>query len=282
MLQLRAELRRRKAAGKTDIAIRRGVIIKLPANTPHPWRSSHDNVANLPCLLFNARSVWNKWKDIADDIAFNYQLHLPYLIAITETWLSPGDVFNFYLFETFNILRATCLRVGGGVALLLHPSIRFTPAAVNYVCNYLSILCYNIMSSSSITCFFRCIVVYRPPTCIASALTNLCRALTTIIANTWQDIILLGDFNFPRADWLTMSVHGNDAQTSRFVDACLHHGLTHLVSSPTLVHNESLFRAHYVDYFYVSVLHRDTTNWHVTNTNVLNLLIFPSRGATTV
>ena len=158
-------------------------------------------------------------------------------MAITETWLSPGELFSFAGFDTYNVLRTDRVKVGGGVALLLHPSLRFNSIAVDFVCKYMSLLCCDILPCNSLAHPLRCIVIYRPPNSTAYALNNLCRTLIKLIAETKHDIVILGDFNFPHCDWSTMTVHGNDAQSTKFMDTCCHLGLKQLVSFPTHLHN---------------------------------------------
>jgi hypothetical protein len=76
---------------------------------------------SVDCILFNARSVVNKWQYLLTEMF----LHAcPKIIVITETWLKPSlpdNMFNLCGYSCARCDRA--VRHGGGVMVFAHDSV---------------------------------------------------------------------------------------------------------------------------------------------------------------
>lgn len=192
------------------------------------------HTSQLSGLLFNARSVCNKWVSIADEICM--LSILPKIIAITETWLQSGVHFNFTSFEHYAVLRADRPHAGGGVALLLHPSLRYVEVPIGILDTDISVIFCDIIPSNNNVHHLRCILIYRPPNYSARMSSNLCKMIQTLV-DTQHDILLFGDLNYPDIDWPSLSVRNNDAKSTCFLDLCLNLGLRQLVNFPTRIDN---------------------------------------------
>ena len=124
---------------------------------------------NIQCLLFNARSLCNKFTEL--DILIensNFQI-----IFITETWLSNIKVFpaDLNLTKKFNFVLSnrTSNQKGGGVAILISKNLNFSEISLvsKYQCEIAV-----ISLASSIPTKIAC--VYRPPNCSSLNTKKLC------------------------------------------------------------------------------------------------------------
>jgi hypothetical protein len=180
----------------------------------------------LNCVLFNARSLRNKIRDLeamCKDLMYD-------VIAVTETWFCRDDlallnpITKLYDFASFEREH----RGGGGVLLLVRKGIevRHLPdLAGDCECAWFELVC---MQHS-----VRIGVFYRAPDAGDVTLEAMEDVLSRGIAFPGSSVVV-GDFNFPGISWFGAdNVTGSSAMERRFVALCEQLSLDQLVSEPT-------------------------------------------------
>ena len=77
-------------------------------------------------ILFNARSIVNKWKAICSEIS----TYFPSIIAITETWLSE-ELCQYYTYNNYQqIAKCRIGGRGGGVLMFFAPHLKVVQIAL--------------------------------------------------------------------------------------------------------------------------------------------------------
>ena len=133
------------------------------------------------------------------------------------------SIFNNEILPTgYDIFRKDRALRGGGVLLAVDQSI---PSKELQSPHDLEVLSVEI---SSPIAFLVC-VVYMPP----NAALSYCQRLIEYLAQLCEEhrVIILGDFNLPDVNWLTMSGSSESSQT--FCDFVFDFGLVQLVDEPT-------------------------------------------------
>lgn len=141
-------------------------------------------------LLFNARSIKNKWTEIVA-IA---DLNRADIFAVTETWLDSDS--NLFAYNNFTCLY--CNRIGnGGVLLQFSPHFQVEQlSAVDYpqTCELLAI---RQKSDKRVW-----LLVNWPPDFSVEDTAQLCDAMSDIVVKVGKCAITVsGDFNAPTINW---------------------------------------------------------------------------------
>ena len=144
------------------------------------------------------------------------------IICVTETWLN-NTVFNNEILPTsYTIYRKDRVNRGGGVLVAIHNSI---PSQLCHTSNSIEIISVhlNIRPKLLLIC------LYIPPNCTSEYQQETLHA----ISNIQDDVstIILGDFNTPDINWLTLCA---GSPFSRNLCNTLHHlNYLQLVNTPT-------------------------------------------------
>ena len=144
------------------------------------------------------------------------------IICVTETWLN-NTVFNNEILPTsYTIYRKDRVNRGGGVLVAIHNSI---PSQLCHTSNSIEMISVhlNIRPKLLLIC------LYIPPNCTSEYQQETLHA----ISNIQDDVstIILGDFNTPDINWLTLCA---GSPFSRNLCNTLHHlNYLQLVNTPT-------------------------------------------------
>lgn len=120
---------------------------------------------SVDCILFNARSVVNKWQYLLTEMF----LHAcPKIIVITETWLKPCLPDNLFTLCGYSCARCDrAVRHGGGVMVFVHDSLY--PHSVMCDCStnndFYNIVMFKLCCSKYKSCNVQVIAVYVVPNC---------------------------------------------------------------------------------------------------------------------
>ncbi len=186
----------------------------------------HNSVGNSTLLLFNSRSVKNKWCDIVNVM----DMYDAGIVAITETWLSCDtdcDAYTHREFSKFVSHRQDGSGYGGVMCLLRHEydAVELTkPSSLPTTCDCLVL---HLRSLSSVL-----VTLYRPPSCTVSDTASLITGLEEILA-LGHHTTIMGDFNFPKIDWLADPPTADNDVSNAFVEMCAAWNLTQIVPGPT-------------------------------------------------
>ena len=157
--------------------------------------TSHENPqSGLKIMYTNARSVVNKIQELKL-IVFNVQ---PDIIALTETWTHENITNHYLSIPNYYIAsrqdrRDTNNGRGGGIIIYVKDSIKTNEILIPT--NFNQVACIDIITSSNHTT--NLLVVYRSPNS-----TNVNNdLLLNLLQNVNKPTIVLGDFNFPSANW---------------------------------------------------------------------------------
>jgi hypothetical protein len=181
---------------------------------------------NIKLSLCNARSVLNKWDSIIDYIIEN-DLDI---LAITETWILPGNVNDHVLkdlppgYSLSHIPRQTR---GGGVGIIYRDCLKPLIQPQYSVTSFESIEALITIDSFCL----RLIVLYRPPPSAKNGLTKAMfyeqfSDLLEVRNTSSGKLIILGDFNF---HWGNQS----DPDTQRVKEILDSYNLVQHIDSPT-------------------------------------------------
>ena len=195
-------------------------------------------------LILNAQSISPhakstcKWKIpfISDNILNNGKSNIP-ILGITETWLKSyiSDA-QIYIKNYLPFRCDRSNRKGGGTLLYVHESI-----PVSNESTFDDSICQAILCTLS-SCSTILINVYRPPKSSLNSFNKLLQYiqcyLDPLMEEKHQDIIIIGDFNFPNIDWPTQTCNpslGREQQESgeAFIDFIQHNMLDQVVDRPT-------------------------------------------------
>ena len=177
------------------------------------------------CYLANVRSIVNKLSELEYILSQNkYDL-----LALTESFLKKdiadsvllGNLKSMYVIYRCDRIN----RVGGGVALLCHSSLSTVRLNLTEHADF-EIVAVDIYSKEKL----RYVCVYRPPDCSLDSTAVLCAELRKL-CNVPHATCLVGDFNLPLVDFITMNATG--AVGILFRDFVLECSLTQFVSAPT-------------------------------------------------
>ena len=137
-------------------------------------------------------------------------------------WLK-GFIFNNEILPTnYIIYRNDRVGRGGGVLIAVKENI--SSKLINCPSN-LDLLSVSIAHNKTITIN----LLYIPPNANVSYLLDIESILHNLNSN--ENLILLGDFNFPDANWNTMT--GNTSSSTNFWDLIFELNLEQLITEPT-------------------------------------------------
>lgn len=115
-----------------------------------------------------------------------------HVLAVSETWFNESHNNNLLLIPNFKLIRHDRKsKRGGGVAFYLRYGIKYKIIAKSHHCASTEFLFVEIINGINNKILLG--VVYNPPR--SSNLKPLCDTLTDL-SSKYEDIILLGDFNF--------------------------------------------------------------------------------------
>ena len=177
-------------------------------------------------ILFNARSIANKWKSICSEII----IYNSFIIAITEHWLSDA-MCQYFTFNNYQKI-AKCRSGGrGGGVLMFFASHRkvvqiVLPVDAPLSCN---VLCVKDVSTN--LCW---LLIYRPYHSIPVEETRQLHKAVEALLAAYHKIVILGDHNYRGIKWLNSDGPvALDAISYEFIELCASWNLSQLVSQPT-------------------------------------------------
>ena len=148
------------------------------------------------------------------------------IICVTETWLSDYISDGEILPTDYILYRNDRLSRGGGVMVAVKSSLLTSlissPSDLEVVCIKMDIGSDNLI--------FCC--VYVPPDSSMLYVSSLVNFLSDI-TSSFNNCIILGDFNFPDIDWSVLM--GTSHQSNCFCDLVFDCNLTQHVHDPTHV-----------------------------------------------
>lgn len=161
----------------------------------------------------------------------------PTIIALSETWLNtsiPDSIVNIDNYILFRDDRLT--HRGGGVCIYVNKSLindKFNITQLDFSAKPYDSLWIKFESE-----FLNFVIgcVYRPP--INTILNNedndknLLKTIQTM-QDKFQNIFLLGDFNYPSISWNSETISANTTRDQLFVDFLLESNFTQLIKQPT-------------------------------------------------
>ncbi len=144
------------------------------------------------------------------------------IVCITETWLNEMINDNEILPENYTIYRNDRGTRGGGVLIAVNSNIP-SKLITRHINTEMITIELDLSPKLQISC------LYIPPNCSVEYQQFLLRTIHTL--PTQDDVILLGDFNAPDANWSTFSA--NSAFSTSLCDALLSQNFMQMVSQPT-------------------------------------------------
>ena len=194
---------------------------------------SSPNLQNMKICYLNARSIVNK-AGILSHFIVNEQKSSYDMVFITETWLNDHIVDALICPPGYQIMRNDRRngKKGGGVLVLYKNHLQVVDLTSNVFQDF-EHLCVDLISNSkrsSTKLRFCC--CYFPPSLSVShtEVSKICTHIQRYCLNS--PLILLGDFNFPKIDWTTLT--GSTKSERVFIDFCINAGLQQHVTSSTL------------------------------------------------
>lgn len=192
--------------------------------TGNNYGSKTKITTSIKCLLLNARSIMNKLEELelfASEEKFD-------ILAITETWLTENIVNSEVSLEGYTMLRRdrkdpNKIR-GGGVALYVKNEISMLEREDLYEQLFPESVWCNICCGGEKTLIGVC---YRAPD---SLIVNDAALYALIGRASCENIVLMGDFNFPEIKW--ENSEGGE-MSHPFVNCIQDNFLEQLVTEPT-------------------------------------------------
>jgi hypothetical protein len=188
----------------------------------------------LHAILFNARSIANKWTEIFADLLLLRSF--PDLIFVTESWLLPNMNYVFRGLEHYVVHRRDRDERGGGVLVLINPQLSFSVPQLTLPSCECELFVFDLISS--VAGCIRFFLIYRPPRTTLANSNLLCDFL--LQDDMWINnrAIVLGDLNLPNLPQRGGSLPVPcDAHTALFHDTFVALRLVQLVSFPTRIDN---------------------------------------------
>lgn len=157
-------------------------------------------------------------------------INIPTIIVLSETWLTTGDdncLFDLPEYNIFRKDRLTGIR-GGLVIGVRQLNSLFVREILIPNCNS---ECLAIEISTPFS-KFALAAVYKPPTASLCYLDNLLLCLNFLIS-AFNDVLIIGDFNFPHINWNLYHASNNVGGQQLFVNFVNDNGLSQFVHLPT-------------------------------------------------
>ncbi|KAJ3640529.1 hypothetical protein Zmor_003822 [Zophobas morio] len=166
-----------------------------------------------------------------DPLTLYIQEKNPACILLTETWLAPVVPDSLIGLNDFIFYRTDRSSRGGGVCILLNRTLfkqfSVTSCSKNYgKIELIRVTCVSSCQSFSLVC------IYRPPG--ASVVEDqLLFEDIKLFCSHYSNLLIFGDFNFPKISWTHLQLLDNDNSAILFADLLLKTNLMQLVSFPT-------------------------------------------------
>lgn len=164
--------------------------------------AAHDPAStDVPIYYSNVRSLVPKLNALR-----NYaSIYKPFLIAITETWLTndiPSSIFGLPNYVAFRKDRS--FAKGGGSLLLVSSEVESKPVLLRYdsSCKVDGVACQVTLPNGE---SLGCLCVYRPPNSIDSDNSVMRDLIADFLKFDFQYNLVMGDFNFPEIQWPSKS-----------------------------------------------------------------------------
>lgn len=181
---------------------------------------------NIPILYTNIASLPAKFNDFVPFVISSN----PSIVLLSESWLNttiPDTLLNLQGFTLYRSDRQD--RVGGGVCcyinndLLLHFTVTRLDIDIDMSIDHIWLKLHNLHTTLCLCC------IYRPGNVTPQANDSLLNALTTA-SSTLQNLIIFGDFNFPRICWpVVINDLTTDSIEYKFVDTIFNANLSQLI-----------------------------------------------------
>lgn len=205
--------------------------------TPVSTRQLSSQSPPVSLYYANARSIRCK----TPQLSFLLSSSQFRVICITETWLDSSDCDSLLVGGYSDFLPFRCDRVvnddygrGGGVACIVHNSL--SPILVSSFSSSQLESCVvdlNLIYCSSFPYRkIRLILVYRSPSAPNNSMIALLEFLESQMSDNFP-CVLLGDFNLPSIDWLSLS----SPVPNDFLDFVSFHRFNQYVTFPSRLNN---------------------------------------------
>lgn len=163
----------------------------------------------------------------------------PLLLALTETWLRT-DTLGCTLRDYSSFRADRSGKVGGGVMLMIHDSLRPVAVPISKIALqhdiYFNMCVADISTGVLNSDRVRICVVYSVPNIPVNVFKCLINCLSDVMVDSCKGkgvpVIICGDLNLPRMDWLNM-LSSSDDRLMSMGHFCTQFGLSQLVSCPT-------------------------------------------------
>ena len=197
-----------------------------------------NSVSLTDCIYFNARSIVNKTKEL--DALLKLEEYS--FIFIVETWLKPAYTDSFVInSNNYGVIRCDRLiERGGGACVIFKRTLASKVSIIDIDDSYsgFEIVAFDFFTSDSTSCRFVC--VYLPPLSasdkdVVKSLVKILRKLTTK-----SNFYLVGDFNFSKIDWKSVSLTSGKQTFQEFKDYLDDHALTQTITFSTHTHDKTL------------------------------------------
>jgi ribonuclease P/MRP protein subunit RPP40 len=160
------------------------------------------------------------------------------IVCVTESWLSLENFSDALLSQKgkFSVFRHDRTSRGGGVCVLTNSLFtnvspidlpNLSTFSNHFECVAVDIIIENVS--------FRLICIYRPPNCTFQGTHLMCQLLVSLF-NTDSRILLVGDFNLPKIDWVSCSATASGSHEV-FLSTVIANSFHQFVSKPTLGNN---------------------------------------------
>jgi len=178
----------------------------------------------LSCLYLNARSIVNKHNELE-----MYVLEEKFdIVCITETWMNPSILDSEMSISGYTLHRKDRNHVdkhrGGGVAVYVHNDLSCVHREEIFEQNFPETIWCNINCNGRNTLIGVC---YRAPDSVQindEALYSLIDRVSK------ENVVIMGDFNFPELDWSRPESIGD---SHPFIECLSNNFLIQLVDEPT-------------------------------------------------
>jgi len=150
-----------------------------------------DNNATCTWAVTNAHSIANR----IDELHLLMQTHKPYVICVTETWLTKDMPDSLFCPSDYSVVR-----FDRSVALFIHNSLNCSIVPIPTEFANIEMVCVDV------TCFDSLYIVvgyYRSGGCSAEAIEYVLSSVQCLkkLCSTELTLVLLGDFNLPLIEW---------------------------------------------------------------------------------
>ena len=208
-----------------DVAINPGPCSLSGRNVDSSSSYGYDYAKSIKCLLMNARSIVNKAHEF-NTLTYDYDA-----IGVTETWLK-SDILDSEILPSIDFdvhRRDRADKRGGGVMLAVRsniPCVRRHDLESNA-----EILACELRPKARGKLLMA--VFYRPPSSDINYLKQFKAFLKDARKNSFDSIIVLGDFNLPHMDWTSISPTVSDNIHTYFAKLIKDNFLWQLIDFPT-------------------------------------------------